>query len=105
MRFRQVQPASSCVSIQGAREKLRSSIFDRVNTCNALLHEVRQRSQARDVLQWRLQQLLDVRIDDKQHQEQVQVHRHFPVPALPRLSTPGHPMSHPADDSPTGEQH
>ncbi|POI23156.1 hypothetical protein CIB84_013095 [Bambusicola thoracicus] len=60
------------MSIQGAGEKLRSSIFDRVNTCNALLHEVRRRIQARDVLQWRLQQLLDVRIDDKKHQEQVQ---------------------------------
>lgn len=91
--------------IQGAREKLRSSIFDRVNACNMLLHEVKQRSQARDALRWQLQQLLDVRIDDKRHQEQVQVHRSFPIPALPRLSTLGHPMSHPIDDSPAGEQH
>ncbi|XP_031447786.1 coiled-coil domain-containing protein 183 [Phasianus colchicus] len=62
-------------TVQGAREKLRSSIFDRVNACNALLHEVRQRSQARDALRWQLQQLLDVRIDDKRHQEQVQMIR------------------------------
>ncbi|XP_052544787.1 coiled-coil domain-containing protein 183 isoform X1 [Tympanuchus pallidicinctus] len=75
MRFRQVQPTSSCMPIQGAREKLRSSIFDRVNACNMLLHEVKQRSQARDALRWQLQQLLDVRINDKRHQEQVQMIR------------------------------
>ncbi|XP_015736293.1 coiled-coil domain-containing protein 183 [Coturnix japonica] len=60
---------------QGAQEKLRSSIFNQVNSCNALLHEVKQRSQARDVLQWRLQQLLDERIADKRLQEQVQTIR------------------------------
>ncbi|XP_021271099.1 coiled-coil domain-containing protein 183 [Numida meleagris] len=62
-------------TVQGARENLRSSIFDRVNACNALLHELRQRSQARDALRRRLQQLLDVTIDDKRHQEQVQTIR------------------------------
>ncbi|XP_042686074.1 coiled-coil domain-containing protein 183 isoform X1 [Centrocercus urophasianus] len=62
-------------TVQGAREKLRSSIFDRVNACNMLLHEVKQRSQARDALRWQLQQLLDVRINDKRHQEQVQMIR------------------------------
>ncbi|XP_065588281.1 coiled-coil domain-containing protein 183-like [Cyrtonyx montezumae] len=56
-------------SVQEAREKLQRSIFHQVNTCNALLHEVRQRIRAQDAL-W--QQLRDVRLAGKWHQEQVQ---------------------------------
>ncbi|XP_072209330.1 coiled-coil domain-containing protein 183-like [Excalfactoria chinensis] len=74
-KFCKGQKYSCGKTVQGVQEKLRSSIFDQVNACNALLHEVRRRSQARDVLQWRLQQLLDMRIDDKRHQEQVQTIR------------------------------
>ncbi|OXB52230.1 hypothetical protein ASZ78_001192, partial [Callipepla squamata] len=56
-----------------AREKLRRSIFRQVNTCNALLHQVRQRIRARDALRQQLQQLLDVaRVAGKRHQQQVQ---------------------------------
>ncbi|XP_040389055.1 coiled-coil domain-containing protein 183 isoform X2 [Cygnus olor] len=62
-------------TVEGAREKLQSSIFKRVNACNALLYEVRQRGRTQDELQQRLQQLLDVKIDDKRLQEQVQVIR------------------------------
>nr|XP_012963435.2 coiled-coil domain-containing protein 183 [Anas platyrhynchos] len=62
-------------TVEGAREKLQSSIFERVNACNALLYEVRRRGQTQDELQQRLQQLLDVKIDDKRIQEQVQMIR------------------------------
>lgn len=61
--------------IQVAREKLQAKIYERVNTCNMLLYQLRQRSQAWDELQRRLQQLEDVKMDDKQHQAQVQVPR------------------------------
>ncbi|KAI6074219.1 Coiled-coil domain-containing protein 183 [Aix galericulata] len=62
-------------TVEDAREKLQSSIFERVNACNALLYEVRRRGQTQDELQQRLQQLLDVKIDDKRIQEQVQMIR------------------------------
>ncbi|OXB78901.1 UNVERIFIED_CONTAM: hypothetical protein H355_011306 [Colinus virginianus] len=56
-----------------AREKLRRNIFRKVNTCNALLHKVRQRIRARDALRQQLQQLLDVvRVAGKRHQQQLQ---------------------------------
>ncbi|OXB78902.1 UNVERIFIED_CONTAM: hypothetical protein H355_011307 [Colinus virginianus] len=58
---------------QEAREKLRRNIFRQVNTCNALLHKVRQRIRARDALRQQLQQLLDVvRVAGKRHQQQLQ---------------------------------
>lgn len=61
--------------IQVAQEKLRAEIYDRVNTCNMLLYQLRQRSRARDELKRQLQQLQDTKMDDKQHQAQVQVPR------------------------------
>ncbi|KAK4812361.1 hypothetical protein QYF61_018811 [Mycteria americana] len=67
--------ANSHVPIQVAQEKLRAEIFDRVNTCNMLLYQMRQRSQAQHEMQRRLQQLQDAQMDDKQHQAQVQVIR------------------------------
>ncbi|KAM4647885.1 coiled-coil domain-containing protein 183-like isoform 2-T2 [Amazona ochrocephala] len=54
-----------------AQEKLRAEIYERVNTCNMLLYQVKQRSRAQEQLQRRLQQLQDVQLDEKQHQEQV----------------------------------
>ncbi|XP_065551118.1 coiled-coil domain-containing protein 183-like [Lathamus discolor] len=58
-------------SEQVAQEKLRAEIYGRVNTCNMLLYQVKQRSRAKEQLQRRLQQLQDVRMDEKQHQAQV----------------------------------
>ncbi|KAM9272431.1 coiled-coil domain-containing protein 183 [Morus bassanus] len=62
-------------TVEVAREKLQADIFERVNTCNMLLYQMRQRSRAQDELQRRLQQLQDAGMDDKQHQAQVQVIR------------------------------
>ncbi|XP_049658404.1 coiled-coil domain-containing protein 183 [Accipiter gentilis] len=63
-------------TVEVAQEKLRAEIYDRVNTCNMLLYQLRQRSRARDELKRQLQQLQDTKMDDKQHQAQVQaVHR------------------------------
>lgn len=80
MSFPGRSPSPPNLPAQGAREKLQSSIFERVNACNALLYEVRRRGRTQDELQQRLQQLLDVKIDDKLLQEQVQV-RATPSPS------------------------
>ncbi|XP_064323976.1 coiled-coil domain-containing protein 183 isoform X1 [Phalacrocorax carbo] len=58
-------------TVEVAQEKLRADIFERVNTCNMLLYQMRQRSRAQDELQRQLQQLQDAEMDDKQHQVQV----------------------------------
>ncbi|KAM4647851.1 coiled-coil domain-containing protein 183-like isoform 3-T3 [Amazona ochrocephala] len=58
-------------TLEVAQEKLRAEIYERVNTCNMLLYQVKQRSRAQEQLQRRLQQLQDVQLDEKQHQEQV----------------------------------
>ncbi|CAM9170375.1 unnamed protein product [Bubo scandiacus] len=72
-------PASSLanapMSIQVAQEKLQAEIYARVNTCNMLLYQVRQRSRARDELQRQLQRLQAVEKQDKQHQAQLQAVR------------------------------
>ncbi|XP_050765139.1 coiled-coil domain-containing protein 183 [Gymnogyps californianus] len=62
-------------TVEVAQEKLRAEIYDQVNTCNMLLYQLRQRSQAMDELQRRLQQLQDTETVDKQHQAQGQVVR------------------------------
>ena len=74
------RPASSASSllnarmpIQVAQEKLQADIYERVNTCNMLLHQVRQRRQVREELQRRLQQLQDAAMPDKRQQAQAQV--------------------------------
>ncbi|XP_074889269.1 coiled-coil domain-containing protein 183-like [Buteo buteo] len=59
-------------TVEVAQEKLRAEIYDRVNTCNMLLYQLRQRSRARDELKRQLQQLQDTKMDDRQHQAQVQ---------------------------------
>ncbi|XP_065588298.1 coiled-coil domain-containing protein 183-like [Cyrtonyx montezumae] len=56
-------------SVKEALEKMQRSIFYQVNTYNALLHEVRQRIRAWDAL-W--QQLQDLTLAGKLHQEQLQ---------------------------------
>ncbi|XP_037257327.1 coiled-coil domain-containing protein 183-like [Falco rusticolus] len=58
--------------IQVAQEKLQADIYERVNTCNMLLHQVRQRRQVREELQRRLQQLQDAAMPDKRQQAQAQ---------------------------------
>ncbi|XP_065551112.1 uncharacterized protein LOC136022109 [Lathamus discolor] len=65
------QPGKCSHPTQVAQEKLRAEIYGRVNTCNMLLYQVKQRSRAKEQLQRRLQQLQDVRMDEKQHQAQV----------------------------------
>lgn len=105
--------------IQVAKEKLRADIFDRVNTCNMLLYQMRQRSQAQDKLQRRLQQLQDAEMDEEQQQAQVprtpsQGGFHpTPIPmfhgwvlgsACWVTPCPPAPISAPGD-SPAGEQH
>ncbi|XP_009274718.1 PREDICTED: coiled-coil domain-containing protein 183 [Aptenodytes forsteri] len=62
-------------TVEVAQEKLRADIFRRVNTCNMLLYQMRQRSRAQDELQTRLQQLQDAEMDDQWHQAQLQVIR------------------------------
>ncbi|XP_059685478.1 coiled-coil domain-containing protein 183 [Gavia stellata] len=62
-------------TVEVAQEKLRAEIYDRVNTCNMLLYQMRQRRRARGELRRRLQELQDVERDDKQHQAQMQVIR------------------------------
>ncbi|XP_029883926.1 coiled-coil domain-containing protein 183 [Aquila chrysaetos chrysaetos] len=63
-------------TVEVAQEKLRAEIYDRVNTCNMLLYQLRQRSRAQDELKRQLQHLQDTKMDDKWHQAQVQaVHR------------------------------
>ncbi|XP_074751189.1 coiled-coil domain-containing protein 183-like [Athene noctua] len=57
------------------QEKLRAEIHARVNTCNLLLDQVRQRRRARDELQRRLQRLQAVEKEDKQQQAQLQAIR------------------------------
>ncbi|XP_065551098.1 uncharacterized protein LOC136022094 [Lathamus discolor] len=66
-----LQPGKCSHPTQVAQEKLRAEIYGRVNTCNMLLYQVKQRSRAKEQLQRRLQQLQDVRMDEKQHQAQV----------------------------------
>lgn len=67
-----LQPAKCSHPIQVAQEKLRAEIYDRVNTCNMLLYEVKQRSRAQEQLRRRLQQLqMDAQMHEKQHQAQV----------------------------------
>lgn len=66
---------NSRMPIQVAQEKLRAKIYERVNTCNMLLYQLRQRSRALGELQRQLQQLQDVQMNDKRHQAQVQVPR------------------------------
>nr|XP_009676504.1 PREDICTED: coiled-coil domain-containing protein 183 [Struthio camelus australis] len=61
--------------MQMAREKLQNDIFDRVNACNMLLYEMRQRDRALDELQRQLQHLMEAEAGDKQHQAQMQVIR------------------------------
>ncbi|XP_026723410.1 coiled-coil domain-containing protein 183 [Athene cunicularia] len=67
--------ANAPMSMQVTQEKLRAEIHARVNTCNLLLDQVRQRSQVRDELQRRLQRLQAVEKEDKQHQAQLQAIR------------------------------
>ncbi|XP_074451415.1 coiled-coil domain-containing protein 183-like [Larus michahellis] len=62
-------------TVEVAQEKLRAKIYERVNTCNMLLYQLRQRSRALGELQRQLQQLQDVQMNDKRHQAQVQVIR------------------------------
>ncbi|XP_054065644.1 coiled-coil domain-containing protein 183 [Rissa tridactyla] len=62
-------------TVEVAQEKLRAKIYERVNTCNMLLYQLRQRSRALGELQRQLQQLQDVQMSDKRHQAQVQVIR------------------------------
>lgn len=56
---------------QAAREKLRATVYKQVNTCNMLLHQVRQRCRVRDELQQQLQRLQEMELDEKQQQVQV----------------------------------
>ncbi|XP_040436861.1 coiled-coil domain-containing protein 183-like [Falco naumanni] len=58
--------------IQVAQEKLQADTYERVNTCNMLLRQVRQRRQVREELQRRLQQLQDAAMPDKRQQAQAQ---------------------------------
>ncbi|XP_009863866.1 PREDICTED: coiled-coil domain-containing protein 183 [Apaloderma vittatum] len=60
-------------TVEVAQERLRSEIYDQVNTSNLLLYQLSQRSRAQGELQRRLQQLLDAEMDDKQHQAQAQM--------------------------------
>ncbi|XP_068766662.1 coiled-coil domain-containing protein 183 [Struthio camelus] len=62
-------------TVEMAREKLQNDIFDRVNACNMLLYEMRQRDRALDELQRQLQHLMEAEAGDKQHQAQMQVIR------------------------------
>uniref|UniRef100_A0A8C4JFT6 Uncharacterized protein n=1 Tax=Dromaius novaehollandiae TaxID=8790 RepID=A0A8C4JFT6_DRONO len=55
-------PVSSHMCFQMAREKLQNDIFDRVNVCNMLLYELRQRDRALDELQRQLQHLMEVHV-------------------------------------------
>ncbi|XP_068272061.1 coiled-coil domain-containing protein 183-like [Nyctibius grandis] len=66
---------ASHTPIQMAKEKVWDEIYDRVNTSNMLLYQLRQRVQTRDKLQRRLQQLQDIEMDDKQRQAQLQAVR------------------------------
>uniref|UniRef100_A0A8C6YRR7 Uncharacterized protein n=1 Tax=Nothoprocta perdicaria TaxID=30464 RepID=A0A8C6YRR7_NOTPE len=50
-------PASPRVCFQMAREKLQNDVFDRVNVCNMLLYELRQRDRALEELQRQLHSL------------------------------------------------
>lgn len=66
----------TCMPIQEAQEKLRAKLYRQVNTANMLLYQVRQRRQARDELQRRLQQLQhEEELEEKWQQKQVQVLR------------------------------
>ncbi|XP_067166030.1 coiled-coil domain-containing protein 183 [Apteryx mantelli] len=62
-------------AVEMAREKLQNDIFDRVNVCNMLLYELRQRDRALDELRRQLQHLMETETGDKQHQAQMQVIR------------------------------
>ncbi|KAM8797332.1 coiled-coil domain-containing protein 183 [Eudromia elegans] len=62
-------------TVEMAREKLQNDIFDRVNVCNMLLYELRQRDRVLDELQRQLQHLMEAEIGDKQQQAQMQVIR------------------------------
>ncbi|XP_025919522.1 coiled-coil domain-containing protein 183 [Apteryx rowi] len=62
-------------TVEMAREKLQNDIFDRVNVCNMLLYELRQRDRALDELRRQLQHLMETETGDKQHQAQMQVIR------------------------------
>ncbi|GAB0197975.1 coiled-coil domain-containing protein 183 [Grus japonensis] len=59
-------------TVEVALEKLRAEIHERRKTCDMLLYWLRQRSQTRDELQRRLQQLQDAERDAKRQQAQVQ---------------------------------
>ncbi|XP_064379531.1 coiled-coil domain-containing protein 183 [Dromaius novaehollandiae] len=63
------------VLARGTAEKLQNDIFDRVNVCNMLLYELRQRDRALDELQRQLQHLMEAETGDQQHQAQMQVIR------------------------------
>ncbi|XP_055650218.1 coiled-coil domain-containing protein 183-like isoform X4 [Falco peregrinus] len=54
------------------RRSSRPTSMNGVNTCNMLLHQVRQRRQVREELQRRLQQLQDAAMPDKRQQAQAQ---------------------------------
>ncbi|XP_062448604.1 coiled-coil domain-containing protein 183 [Rhea pennata] len=62
-------------TVEMAREKLQNDIFDRVNMCNMLLYELRQRDRALDELQRQLQHSMEAETSDKQYQTQMQVIR------------------------------
>ncbi|XP_074016980.1 coiled-coil domain-containing protein 183 [Numenius arquata] len=62
-------------TVDVAQERLRAKIYEQVNMSNVLLYQLRQRGQAWDELQRRLQQLQDAQMDDKRLQAQVQVIR------------------------------
>ncbi|XP_014808524.1 PREDICTED: coiled-coil domain-containing protein 183 [Calidris pugnax] len=62
-------------TVDVAQERLRAKIYEQVNVSNMLLYQLQQRGQARDELQWRLQQLQDAQMEDKRLQEQMQVIR------------------------------
>ncbi|XP_010131656.1 PREDICTED: coiled-coil domain-containing protein 183, partial [Buceros rhinoceros silvestris] len=68
--------ALSAKTVEEAQEKHRAKLYRRVNTANMLLYQVRQRRQARDELQRRLQQLQhEEELEEKWQQKQVQVIR------------------------------
>ncbi|XP_025905938.1 coiled-coil domain-containing protein 183 [Nothoprocta perdicaria] len=62
-------------TVEMAREKLQNDVFDRVNVCNMLLYELRQRDRALEELQRQLQHLTEAEIGDKQQQAQMQMIR------------------------------
>ncbi|KAL7980820.1 hypothetical protein Chor_001974 [Crotalus horridus] len=78
-------------TVEQARESLSKRVFDRINTHNVLLYEVKRRGKRLEELQVTLQDLIDLEMASPEVQFQLQVRSSCPALPCPGMEDPGMP--------------